>query len=524
MIGYVNLSEEGRMSNSQLVPRRKTLLVILDGFGVNPSKKNNAVYEASTPCLDHYFGHYAHTTLSASGRAVGLPDGQMGNSEVGHLTIGCGSILRQDLVRIDDAIEDGTLAENRSLKQTLEQAKRTCRPLHLIGLVSDGGVHSHISHLKALLVLCANAGVETMVHVITDGRDTSPKSALGFIEDLQETLSKTGGQIASICGRYYAMDRDRRWDRIQLAWNAYVQGEGIAVDSPTDAIHASYEIGEFDEFIKPYIMKGFVPIQGGDSVLFFNFRNDRPRQMAEALAMPSFDGFDRGDFKPIHLTTMTLYDPQLPAQILFEPDRPKTNLAQTISNEGIQQFHCAETEKYAHVTFFFNSGNELAYEGEDRLVVDSPKVQTYDEKPEMSAKEVADAVVNALAMDKYGFVVVNFANGDMVGHTAVADAIVQAIEAMDHEVGRVLEAAVMHDYSVILTADHGNCEEYLDPITREPNTQHTTYPVPCLLMDKDHWRLSNGAGLANIAPTVLQLMGIKQPDSMAAKSILLEKH
>ncbi len=507
----------------KLPPRRKTLLIILDGFGVNPSKVNNAVYEANTPRLDHYFAKYPHATLQTSGRAVGLPDGQMGNSEVGHITLGCGSILKQDLVRIDDAVSDGSLADNAALRAALSKAKQAGRPLHLMGLVSDGGVHSHLMHLLALLRIAHAYGVRPMVHVITDGRDTAPKAAEQFIRQVEATLQETGGQIATIIGRFYAMDRDQRWERVQTAWNAYIKGEGKLAASAGEAIREAYAAGETDEFIMPRIMPDADLMQAGDQVLFFNFRNDRPREIAEALALKDFSGFERGDVGLVELTTMTEYDKAYPFPLLFPPERSSINLAQIISDAGLKQFHCAETEKYAHVTFFFNSGREAPYEGEDRTVIPSPKVETYDLKPEMSAPEVADTVIAALEKNEYGFVVVNFANGDMVGHTAVPSAVVKAVEALDREVGRLLDVAVKQNYSVLLTADHGNCDEYIDPLTGEPNTQHTVYPVPLLLIDEVPWRLSTDGGLSNIAPTVLQLMGLDKPQAMSGKSLLLEQ-
>ncbi len=505
------------------VPRRRTVLLILDGFGVNPSKKYNAVYEADTPRLDEYFGKYPHTTLQASGRAVGLPDGQMGNSEVGHMTIGCGSILKQDLVRIDDAIEDGSFARNHSLLNAINRAKRNGRPLHLLGLVSDGGVHSHINHLAALLKVCMEHGVKPVLHAITDGRDTAPRVARQFINQVLGIMDITGGEIATISGRFYAMDRDNRWERTKLAWDAMVNCNGIHAANPLQAIDDAYAAGETDEFIKPRIMPNAECIQNNDSVLFFNFRNDRPRQTAKALADEEFAGFDRGDFEGVSLTTMTEYDKRLLAPVIFPPERPATNLAQTISLAGLKQLHCAETEKYAHVTFFFNGGRERTYAGEERIVIPSPKVETYDLQPEMSTQEVADTVIDAIEGNKYCFIVTNFANGDMVGHTAVPGAVIKAVETLDHEAGRVLDAAVANGYSVILTADHGNCDEYIDPLTGEPNTQHTVYPVPCLIVDSSNWRLSTEGGLSNLAPTVLELMGLPKPEGMKARSLLLEE-
>lgn len=512
------------MNKQAHVPRRKTILIILDGFGVNPSKKNNAVYEADTPHLDRYFGSHPHTTLQASGRAVGLPSGQMGNSEVGHMTIGCGSILKQDLVRIDDAIADGSLFENHALLNALEEAKAVNRPLHLVGLVSDGGVHSHVDHLIALMRACKQHGVKPVIHAITDGRDTAPRVAKNYLKKVQDAIdSETGGEIATISGRFYAMDRDNRWERVKVGWDAMVNGVGTPAKDALAAIDDAYADDQTDEFVKPRIMPNATLMQADDQVLFFNFRNDRPRELSVALTQDDFDGFDRGDFAGVNLTTMTEYDKELLVPVMFLPERPRTNLANTISLAGHKQFHCSETEKYAHVTFFFNSGRERPYAGEDRKVIPSPDVETYDLKPEMSAPEVADAVIEAIECNEYGFIVVNFANGDMVGHSAVPGAVIRAVEAMDGEVGRVLDSATANEYSVILTADHGNCDEYIDPLTGEPNTQHTVYPVPCLVIDKSHWQLSTCGGLSNLAPTVLQLMGIPKPADMKGNSILLKE-
>lgn len=504
------------------VPRSKTMLLILDGFGVNPSKKNNAVHEANTPNLDEYFGKYPHTTLQASGTSVGLPEGQMGNSEVGHLTIGCGTILRQDLVRINDAIDDGSFAQNATLRNAMLQAKENNRPVHLLGLVSDGGVHSHVNHLCALIRMCKDEGVIPAMHVITDGRDTSPKSAIRFIQQLGETLKSANGGISTMIGRFYAMDRDSRWDRTKLAWDLMVHGEGETMTSAIDAIETCYTEGKTDEFLPPYIMKDAAIVEPDDALIFFNFRNDRPRQLAEALGMDNFTGFDRKHYEPITVTCITEYDKKLLAPVAFTPERPATNLSHTICLAGFKQLHCAETEKYAHVTFFFNGGRETPYAGEDRIMIDSPKVNTYDEAPEMNAKKVADTIIEAVNKQEHSFIVVNFANGDMVGHSAIPDAIIKAVETLDTEAGRVLDAAVENDYSVILTADHGNCDEYIDPFTGEPSTQHTVYPVPCLIIDKDFWRLRTNAGLSSLAPTVLELMGLVKPEAMEGRSILLD--
>lgn len=503
--------------------RRRALLVILDGFGLNPGKANNAVVEARTPRLDEYFSTHSHTTLEASGSAVGLPSGQMGNSEVGHITIGCGCIIRQDLVRIDQAIYDGSFFENPTFRYAVKKARDSKRPLHLIGLVSDGGVHSHINHLLAIIRLCKMQGVSPLVHMITDGRDTGPRVARRYLPVLEEALSEAGGGIATVMGRYYAMDRDKRWHRTQKAWEALVQLKGERVASARNAIESAYAAGKGDEFILPAILPTAEPIDTDDCVLFFNFRNDRPRQLVKALSVRDFDNFERGDFHPVNVVTMTEYDAEYPCPIAFLPERPAVNLGQIVSEAGLRQFHCAETEKYPHVTFFLNGGRETPYEGEDRTMVPSPKVATYDLEPEMSAATVADNVIEALRNPDYALVVVNFANGDMVGHTAVRDAVIKAVEVLDTEVGRVLDAAVANDVSVLLTADHGNCDEMVDALTGEPHTQHTLYPVPCLIIDKACWRLSTGAGISSVTPTILQFMGLPQPPEMTARSLLLEK-
>ncbi len=504
------------------VPRRPVILVILDGFGVNPSKYNNAVYEAATPHLDQYFSQYPHTLLNASGHAVGLPDGQMGNSEVGHLTLGAGDIIRQDMVQINEAIASGEFFKNPTLVYALNKAKRLNRPIHLFGLVSDGGVHSHIDHLYALVETCRRHDVKSLLHMITDGRDTAPQKALTFLAEMEPRLSAAGCAIASITGRYYAMDRDNRWDRTELAWRALVLGKGQSALSAETAIKAAYAAGDTDEFIRPILLPPFQPIEQDDQLLCFNFRKDRPRQIIAALGKKDFIGFDRGDSCLADVTCMMPYNRQDNLPYLFDSDRPETTLGEVISNLGLAQFHCAETEKYAHVTYFFNGGRGQPYSGESQLMIPSPKVATYDQMPEMSAREIADAVIKAISNGRYAFMVVNFANGDMVGHTAKRHAVLSAVKTLDKEVGRVLEAAETAGYSVLLSADHGNCEEMVDPLTGEPQTQHTTYPVPCMVMDRENWKLSCQGGLANVAPTILQLMGIKQPAEMKFTSLLLK--
>jgi 2,3-bisphosphoglycerate-independent phosphoglycerate mutase len=501
--------------------RCPTLLIILDGFGINPDPTNNAVVQASTPNFDRYFADYPMTTLEASGRGVGLPVGQMGNSEVGHMTIGCGSIVRQDLVRIDDAIEDGSFFENPALLGAVQAARVANRPLHLIGLVSDGGVHSHLDHLNALIRLCHRHQVVPQLHMITDGRDTAPRAALSYLPGLEALLAECGGHIGTVTGRYYAMDRDQRWDRVKLAWDNIVSGKGACADSAHAAIEQSYADGNGDEFILPTHLPGLQIPRAGDEMVFFNFRNDRARQICAAFALENFAEFGRGqEYRPIRLTCMTHYDSKLDAAVAFAPVRPETTLGSIISDAGYRQLHCAETEKYAHVTFFFNGGREAVYPGEERKLVKSPQVATYDLQPEMSARKLADEVIAAMQSGGYEFIVVNFANGDMVGHTAVRAAVIKAVETLDSEVGRVLESAIASNYAVLLTADHGNCDEMVDPETGQPHTQHSNHPVPCLIIDSQVTTLAQGEDLSAIAPTVLKLMGIPQPGVMTGRSVI----
>ncbi|GAB4351918.1 MAG: 2,3-bisphosphoglycerate-independent phosphoglycerate mutase [Gammaproteobacteria bacterium] len=496
-----------------------TMLVILDGFGINPSVENNGIAIAGTPKLDAYFDRYPHTQLKTSGRAVGLPEGQMGNSEVGHMTIGAGTIIRQYLVRIDDAIADGSFFENAALKSAIESASNGGN-VHLIGMVSDGGVHSHLNHLLALVEMAGRLGRRPVVHMITDGRDTAPKCAQEFLPPLESALERVGGRIAVVSGRYYAMDRDRRWERTEQAFRAMVFGEGRRARSAFEAIDYAHANDETDEFIRPTVIGEPSPIRPGDPVIFFNFRNDRTRQLTAALSQRAFDGFDRGDFEPVVVTCMTEYDPGFGLPVAFGKEEPETVLAEVVSRAGLKQFHCAETEKYAHVTFFLNGGREEPFPGEDRVMIPSPRVATYDLKPEMSAHEVTDACIRAIESGEYAFIVVNYANGDMVGHTAVREAILKAVRTLDDEVSRLLDCAVAHNVSVVLSADHGNCEEMVDPVTGAPQTQHSMFPVPCLIVDERRWRLRDGGGLANLAPTVLQLMGLPKPEAMTADSLL----
>jgi 2,3-bisphosphoglycerate-independent phosphoglycerate mutase len=511
------------MGDNDGAPRRPVLLIILDGFGANPSKVNNGIVEAHTPRFDDYYSHYGHTLLEASGRASGLPSGQMGNSEVGHITLGCGQVVRQDLVKIDDAISDGSFFSNEVLCQALQEAKDRGGCVHLVGLVSDGGVHSHVNHLTALINHTERFNVTPVLHMICDGRDTPPRSAQEFLPSVERALEKNRGSIATVSGRYYAMDRDHRWERTERAWRAMVLGEGRRAGDARSAIEMAYAEGENDEFIQPTVLDGHQEIGPEDSVIFFNFRKDRPRQLVSALFQPDFTEFDRGaDYRPVRPVCMTRYDQWYGLPYVFERDRPAVNLGKYLAEMNLRQFRCAETEKFAHVTYFFNGGRSDPYPHEDRVIVPSPKVATYDLQPEMSAPQVADEVIKAIETENYAFILVNFANGDMVGHTAIREAIIKAVEALDREVGRVLDAAVAHDYSVVLTADHGNCDEYIDPNTQEPHTQHTLYPVPCLIVDRHPWRLATGGALENVAPTVLHLMGLTPPQGMTAGSLLLK--
>ena len=504
------------------VPRRPVVLVILDGFGINPGKENNAIYMANTPNLDAYFSHFPHTTLQASGNAVGVPDGQMGNSEIGHMTLGSGSIIKQDIMRIDTAIENGEFFENPAFIDALLHAKLSGRPLHLLGLVSDGGVHSSLKHLLALFRLCKRYTVKPLLHMITDGRDTAPKSAFNYLHQIEPVLHEGGGAIATIMGRYYAMDRDNRWERIELAWRAIVHGKGHRAHSAETILRSAYAAGDSDEFLRPAILPSWQAPQPGDPLVSFNFRKDRPRQIVKALGSSEFTGFDRGDAPLFNITTMMPYEKATQMPCAFQPEHPETTLAAVLSELGLRQFHCAETEKYPHVTYFFNGGRFDPHIGETQVLIPSPKVATYDLKPSMSADKVADTVISAIEENVYSFILVNFANGDMVGHTAKIDAVIEAIETLDREAGRVIDAAVAQDYSVVLTADHGNCEELIDPVTGAPHTQHTLYPVPCLIIDDEAWQLSCQGGLANVAPTVLQIMGLEQPASMTAPSLFLK--
>jgi 2,3-bisphosphoglycerate-independent phosphoglycerate mutase len=502
------------------VTPRPVLLAIFDGFGLNPSRAHNAWALARTPHLDHYFASYPHTVLQASGRAVGLPDGQFGNSEVGHLTLGSGRVLEQDLVRIANAIYGGALEQLRPWQALVDGATR----LHLVGLVSDGGVHSHIEHLLGILALLRHTDIEPVIHMITDGRDTAPRAALSYLDELETALAGLGrGSIATVSGRYCAMDRARHWDRTQRAWNAMVLGQGFKAATAREAIEAAYARGEGDEFIQPTVIVGHAGISRDEPVLFFNFRSDRARQLCAAFGLQDFNAFDRSGICLEKLVCMTEYDATYPFSVLFAPQAPGQVLAEVISDAGLPQLHCSETEKFAHVTYFFNGGREPPFPNEDRIIVPSPAVATYDMQPEMSASKIADQLIAAIQSDKYAFIVTNFANADMVGHTARCDAVIRAVETLDLESHRVFRVALENNWRILLTADHGNCDEMINPNTGEAHTQHTEYPVPFLIMGEGPVRLSTGRGLADIAPTVLELLGVPQPPVMTGRSLILKK-
>jgi 2,3-bisphosphoglycerate-independent phosphoglycerate mutase len=497
-------------------------LVILDGWGLAPDGPGNAVSQADTPVFDDLWDKHAHTELTACGRAVGLPEGQMGNSEVGHLNLGAGAVVRQDLTRIDDAIADGSLAENEVLARVMEAARESGR-LHLLGLVSKGGVHAGFDHLRALIQMAAEADVPDIVlHAFTDGRDTLPDSGAGYVEEAESWLRDTGrGRIATVTGRYYAMDRDKRWDRTKLAYDALVHGKGDAPDasSGVEAVRAAYDRDETDEFIKPTVVGEEGRIRDGDAVLFFNFRPDRARQLTRALGEADFDEFDRGDAPSVRLTTLTEYQEEFDYPVAFPPDRPKITLASFLAEHGKKQLHVAETEKYAHVTYFFNGGEEHPYEGEERELVDSPRdVPTYDHKPEMSARAAADTFVSHWGDADFDFGIINFANPDMVGHTGSIPAAIKAIETVDACLGDVVRAVEDKRGALIITADHGNADNMLEP-DGSPNTAHSLNPVP-LIVTADAATLRAGGVLADVAPTVLDLLGLDKPGDMTGESLI----
>ncbi len=511
--------------------KKPTVLMILDGFGLNDKKDANAVYEAKTPVIDNLMANYPFVKGNASGLSVGLPEGQMGNSEVGHMNMGAGRIVYQDLTRITKEIQDGTFFENPALLKAIENVKANNSALHLYGLLSDGGVHSHNTHLYGLLELAKRHGLEHVyVHCFLDGRDTPPASGADYIKELYEKMQELGvGQIASVMGRYYAMDRDNRWDRVEKAYRAIAFGEGIQAECPYDAVKASYEQEVYDEFVVPTVImrdgKPTATVNDGDSIIFFNFRPDRAREITRAFCADEFDGFDRGERKKVTYICFTEYDVTIPnKEVAFNKVEIKNTFGEFLASKGLKQARIAETEKYAHVTFFFNGGVEAPNPGEDRILVNSPKVATYDLKPEMSAYEVCDKLVEAIKSDKYDVIIINFANPDMVGHTGVESAAIKAVEAVDTCVGRAVEALKEVDGQMILCADHGNCEQLVDYTTGVPFTAHTTNPVPFILINYDPaYTLKEGGCLADLAPTLIDMMGLEKPVEMTGHSLLVKR-
>jgi 2,3-bisphosphoglycerate-independent phosphoglycerate mutase len=496
-------------------------IIIMDGFGISPIVEGNAVAWAHKPNLERFWKNYPTTTLAASGLAVGLPRGQMGNSEVGHLNMGGGRIVYQDYTRISLAVEEGTIAENEVLLNAMEKAKGA--RLHLIGLLSDGGVHSHNTHLYALLQMAAKMGLENVyVHAVLDGRDVPPRSALGYLQELEEKIRQIGtGKVATVSGRYYTMDRDKRWERVEKAYRCLTNGEGLRAATARQAVEEGYKRGENDEFLQPTLVDERGRVRDGDSIIFFNFRPDRAREITRAFVDKDFQGFA---LKPMRVfyTCMTQYDATLSVPIAFPAQNLDDTLGQVISRAGLLQLRIAETEKYAHVTYFFNGGKEVPNPGEDRALIPSPKVATYDLMPEMSALQVRDEVLARIDSSKYDLIVLNFANPDMVGHTGIFDAAVKAVEVVDGCVGAVVDEVLKKGGAVLLTADHGNAEKMIDLTTGQPHTAHTTNPVPFTLIvnEGQKYSLREDGILADIAPTALELLHIPQPEAMSGKSLI----
>lgn len=511
--------------------KRPTVLMILDGYGLNPRRDHNAVALADTPVMDRLMKEYPFVQGQASGEYVGLPDGQMGNSEVGHLNMGAGRIVYQDLTRITKSIKDGDFFENPALKGAMENVREKNTSLHLYGLVSDGGVHSHISHIFALLEMAKREGLKKVyVHCFLDGRDTPPDSGADFVQQVQDKMDELGvGKIGVVSGRYYAMDRDNRWDRIEKAYRALTLGEGVPAESGVGAVRDSYAKGVTDEFVVPAVVmedgKPVTTIRDGDSIIFFNFRPDRAREITRCFCDDDFTAFDRGPRKQVYYACFTDYDVTIGNKsVAFPKQKITETFGEFLAEHKLTQARIAETEKYAHVTFFFNGGVEEPNEGEDRILVKSPKVATYDLQPEMSAPEVCDRFVEAIKSGKYDVIITNFANPDMVGHTGVEAAAIKAIETIDKCVGRVVDAVKEVGGQMFITADHGNAEQLVDYETGEPLTAHTTNPVPFLLINYDDgYTLREGGALCDIVPTMIQMMGLEQPKEMTGKSLLVKK-
>ncbi|MBS1917746.1 MAG: 2,3-bisphosphoglycerate-independent phosphoglycerate mutase [Bacteroidetes bacterium] len=504
---------------------KKAILVIMDGWGLGKVKSSDAIQHANTPFVSSLYNKYPHTTLVTCGEAVGLPEGQMGNSEVGHLNLGAGRIVYQELQRINVAIRDGSFAKNEVLLDAIRFAKTNNKPLHLLGLVSDGGVHSHINHLKAIVDICKEKGLNNVfIHAFTDGRDTDPKSGLGFITELQNHLNKTVGKIATVDGRYYAMDRDKRWERVKLAYDALVNGVGEKASNAIEAVEKSYSNNVTDEFIKPTVIvdtnqQPVATIKDGDVVICYNFRTDRCREITQVLTQTDIP--EHGMKKlSLHYTTMTLYDHTFKnVNVIFENDNLENTIGEIVAKNGLSQIRIAETEKYPHVSFFFSGGREKPFDSEKRIMVPSPKVATYDLKPEMSANEVTDAIVAEIENKTADFICLNFANADMVGHTGIWEAAIKAAETVDKSVEKVVTAALKNDYTVFLTADHGNAD-YMVNEDGSPNTAHTLNLVPLFIIDKE-WKGAIKPGkLGDIAPTMLKIMGLEIPKEMTGKVLI----
>ena len=505
--------------------------MILDGYGLNDKCEANAVCEGKTPVMDQLMSQCPFVKGNASGMAVGLPEGQMGNSEVGHLNMGAGRIVYQELTRITKEIQDGDFFKNEALLAAVKNAKENNSALHFMGLLSDGGVHSHITHLFGLLELAKREGLEKVyVHCFLDGRDTPPASGKGYIEELQAKMKEIGvGEIATVSGRYYAMDRDNRWDRVELAFKAMINGEGVKGTDAAEAVQASYDAEKADEFVLPTVIekegKPVATVQDKDSVVFFNFRPDRAREITRAFCDDDFKGFSREKKLDVTFVCFTDYDETIGNKLVaFVKQEIKNTFGEYLAAHNMTQARIAETEKYAHVTFFFNGGVEEPNKGEDRILVKSPKVATYDLKPEMSAYEVCDKLVDAIKSDKYDVIIINFANPDMVGHTGVEAAAIKAVEVVDECVGRAVDALKEVDGQMFICADHGNCEQLVDYETGEPFTAHTTNPVPFILVNADpSYTLRENGCLADIIPTLIELMGMEQPAEMTGKSLLIKK-
>ena len=505
--------------------KRKALLVILDGWGLGDKTKKDVIYQTKTPYWDYLLNTYPHSQLQASGENVGLPDGQMGNSEVGHLNIGAGRVVYQDLVKINIAARDNSILENPEIKNAYSYAKANDKKIHIMGLVSNGGVHSSMEHLFKLTDISKIYGIDkTFIHCFMDGRDTDPKSGAGFIRELEEHLQQSTGQIASIIGRYYAMDRDKRWERVKIAYDLLINGIGTPAENPVDAVEQSYQNGVTDEFIKPIICtkagKPVAVIEEGDVVIFFNFRNDRAKELTIVLSQKDMSEEGMKTISNLQYYTMTPYDPTFEnVHILFDKDNVNNTLGEHLSALGLRQLHIAETEKYAHVTFFFNGGRETPFNGEERILVDSPKVATYDLKPEMSAFEVKDKLVEAIRTQQFDFIVVNFANGDMVGHTGIYEAIEKAVKTVDACLKDTVETAKANGYETIIIADHGNADYALND-DGSPNTAHSLNPVPFIYISENVDTKVKEGKLADVAPSILHIMGLEQPTEMTGGNLI----